>query len=509
MYRGRAAAAQADQRRRRARNRRALIGGILVLVVLAAIGVAVWRLAGSPGTVASQSSTTLSLSATATSGTTATPSTNPPATTTSSATASTESTTTTFPAAPNLAPQKLSLTSTPSKAEVEITLQDHTTQTGTTPFTEQVPGGHITVKVTASGYIDHVEAVQLDKAQTLSVWLDPVGQLLTSVVRFKTGPEPKQVAFTPDNEELWVSDLGGYGVEVFEPLTGKKLAQVKLGKYGAVEVIFNHDGTKVFASQMESGSVYEIDRATRKVLHTFKTKGTWTKVMALSPDEKTLYAANWTSNNVSAIDLDTGSVHLIKTVSTPRGLYVTKDGKRLFVCGYGKGDIQVIDLDTDESRSILHTGGAMRHMVADSQGVKLYVNDMMYRKVYVVDIATEKATFLADTDYEPNTIDLSPDGKVLYASCRGKNGETYLKTGPQWGSVLAIDTTTGKVLDAIVGGNQCTGLDVSPNGKTLAFSDFLDNRIRVYSIPDYQVLAEGNGGLAVSHLKDLDKATAN
>jgi sugar lactone lactonase YvrE len=72
--------------------------------------------------------------------------------------------------------------------------------------------------------------------------------------------------------------------------------------------------------------------------------------------------------------------------------------------------------------------------------------------------------------------------------------------------VLAIDAASGRVLDAIVGGNQTTGLDVSPDGRTLAFSDFLDNKVHLYTIPDYRVLAAGDGGRARSHLQDLPKS---
>ena len=46
---------------------------------------------------------------------------------------------------------------------------------------------------------------------------------------------------------------------------------MKLGEHGAVEVIFTRDGTTVYASQMETASVYEIDRATRTVKRQFKT----------------------------------------------------------------------------------------------------------------------------------------------------------------------------------------------------------------------------------------------
>ena len=91
---------------------------------------------------------------------------------------------------------------------------------------------------------------------------------------------------------MWVSLLGGFGLEIFDPTTGTKIGGVKLGKYGAVEVIFSRDGTKVYASQMETASVYEIDRATRTIKRHFDTGGKWTKVLLLSPDEKTLWASN-------------------------------------------------------------------------------------------------------------------------------------------------------------------------------------------------------------------------
>ncbi|MFH0916792.1 MAG: YncE family protein [bacterium] len=407
----------------------------------------------------------------------------------------------------NLPPQKVTVKSNPEVTNLEITLQDGTTVIGKTPFSQEVPGGQIRLKFSKGGYNPAAREVALDGPRSLSVWLDPEGLLYESLVRFKCGPNPKQVAFTPDGREMWVSLLGGYGLEVFEPTTGKKLDQVKLGEHGAVEVIFTRDGETAYASQMETASVFEIDRHTRTVKRTFKTGGSWTKVLLLSPDEKTLWASNWVSNDVSEIDLTTGKlVRRLKTVVTPRGLYVTPDAKRLFVAGFENGDIQRIDLATGKGTVLFKTGGAMRHMVADDTRGLLYVDDMSTKEVFVIDLATERVTKLADTDERPNTMDLSPDGKVLYVSNRGKdNPKTYYIPGPEWGSILAIDTATGKILDAIVGGNQCTGLDVSPDGTLLAFSDFLDNKIRVYTIPDYRTLVDGDGGRAVAHLRDIIK----
>ena len=48
--------------------------------------------------------------------------------------------------------------------------------------------------------------------------------------------------------------------------------------------------------------------------------------------------------------------------------------------------------------------------------------------------------------------------------------------------------------DAIVGANQTTGLDVSPDRSLLAYSDFLDNRVVIYRIPPYEEPVAGGGG---------------
>ncbi len=352
---------------------------------------------------------------------------------------------------------RLQVTTHPEGARLRIQHAGGAAQAARTPFKGQVKGGHLTLTLSRAGSNTLIQRVLLDRDRSMDLWLDPKGLLHHQIGTFDTGSNPKQVAFSPDGKEIWVTLLGGHGVQVFDARTRKLRDQIRLGQHGAVEVIFTRDGGTVFASQMESASVFEIDRATHKVRR------------------------------------------------QPRGLYPTPDGKRLFVAGYADGEIQRIDLASGASKVLIRTGGAMRHLVGDPEAGKLYADDMATSQAFVVDLATERVRQLARTDKMPNTIDLSPDGKVLYVSNRGRNGRCYCAPGPEWGSVLAIDTASGKVLDAIVGGNQSTGLDVSPDGRILAFSDFLDNRVHLYTIPDYQTLAAGGGGRAVAHLKDLAK----
>ncbi|MSR71334.1 MAG: YncE family protein [Candidatus Taylorbacteria bacterium] len=345
---------------------------------------------------------------------------------------------------------------------------------------------------------------------TLPVHYPLPGQIVQYVRTIDSLIAPKGAEFTPDGKELWVTSLLNTkdGLGIFNPATGSKIAEIPLASGGGVEVIFNKIGTRAYVSQMETAKVYEIEVASRRILRTMDTKGKWTKILLLSHDEKTLYTTNWISSNVSQIDIATGKlVRLIPTVATPRGIYETKDQKYLYVAGFDKGEIQKIDLVTGKGKIIFRTGGAMRHIAADEDKGVLYISDMGINRIYTLDLKNDSIKKLASTDVNPNTIVLSPDKKILYVSCRGKNfsQENYYVPGPEWGSVLLIDTVTGKLLDAIIGGNQPTAIAISPDGSLLAFSDFLDAHIELYHIPAYEVLLASRGGDSLTYKKYIKK----
>jgi YVTN family beta-propeller protein len=404
---------------------------------------------------------------------------------------------------------KISLRITPATATVWFTAPDMATVTASAGSTVRVPLGKAELRVEAPGYQSLRQTVVLGASTpVIARRLDPLGQLHRHRWEAQTGSNPKQVAFTPDGLELWVPLLGSRGVDVFRTTDGTKVANIALGnQYGAVEVIFNREGTRAFVSQMQTATVIEIDSKTKRRLRTFKTGGNWTKVMALSPDETTLFAANWVSNDVSVIDLTNGLLdRIIPTVKTPRGLVLDPAGERLFVAGFDGGEIQRITLRNDEKKVLLRTGGAIRHMVVDPLTNRLYADDMGNSLTYVMDLGTEQVRTLAKVDSHPNTIDLSDDGRFLYVSNRGANSpKGYNVPGPEWGSVVVLDVRTGTAVDAIIGGNQTTGLDVSPDGRLVAFTDFLDNRLSLYEVPTASTLDEGAGGLAPTRRRLLRK----
>jgi sugar lactone lactonase YvrE len=217
-----------------------------------------------------------------------------------------------------------------------------------------------------------------------------------------------------------------------------------------------------------------------------------------------LFVSNWKGHDVSELELSSGKlVRRIPTVRTPRGMLLWGDG--LFVVGFGDGRIERIDLATGEGSEVFTGGSALRHIVADPAKKLAYVSDMGRRVIWRMSLeGSLTVTEFAKTDANPNTLAISPDGGLLFVSNRGKNGEAgYLTSGPQYGSVLVIDTATGDVVDSIVGGDQTTGLDVSADGSLIAFTDFRDDAMRLYRVPERSVLVEAGWPRREVHRRSL------
>lgn len=327
------------------------------------------------------------------------------------------------------------------------------------------------------------------------------GQIVDCIYKRDGIPSPKGIAFSPDGEEFWVVSLmnNNSGVLVFETETGKHLKDIVLPQGGGVEIIFNKNGSKAYVSQMETARIFEIDGKTKNILRTFETKSTWTKVIALSHDEKTLYASNWVGNNISVIDLTSGLLlYNLKSVTTPRGIYPTKDGQYIYIAGFENGEIQKINLETKESKIIYTSNGAMRHVVADEEKGLLYFSDMANQAIYKLEMINDSVSKFAQTEYNPNTIELTEDKSVLIVSNRGiNNSQSYYIPGPEWGTILFFDTSNGKMLDAIIGGNQPTGLAV--NKDKFIYSNFLDGNLVLCNLPSYDEFLLGNGGSSDSY----------
>ena len=403
---------------------------------------------------------------------------------------------------------ELRVESWPPDSSVIVQASDGAAYSGRTPWVVSISPGQTSITLTSPGLAPRHEIIDLRSKLTYEGCLQPDDQRVRCRRWIRCGHTPKAVSLSPDATQIWVTLLiGPPSVEVFDARSGQLLTRLNLGAHGTVEMAWDPQGESVYISQMESGKIYEVHRTTFAVLRTITTRGDWPKILTIAPHSRQLFASNWISGDISVVDLRSGqALRRIPAVKIPRGLFLTPDEATLYVAGFGRGQLFKLDLATRKGKIIWSKGGALRHLVGDPSRDRLYISNMARDQILTLDLTTDEVTEFVSTNHKPNTVDLAADGQLLFVSNRGKNGpDGYIVPGPEWGSVLIFDTTSGEILDAIVGGNQTTGLDVSDDGRVLVFSDFLDRRVRVYDVPPVNELRTGGGGRKVSHRADLQK----
>ncbi len=355
-----------------------------------------------------------------------------------------------------------------------------------------LPSGENNLVFSADGYHDlKIKENITARTSQLEYKLERKNSMLEQVAVMKTGPHPKSVEFTPDGKYMVSALLEGTGVDLFSVKDFKKVKTIEFPENYArrrnfVEIVFLPEKNEMWVSQMAANAVHVIDMKDYTYKLTIPTKGVWTKVMCFTPDKKTAFASNWESRDLSIIDTEKHEVTgKIKVSGVPRGMIVTNDGKYLYTCVFENGQMQKIDIEKKRVvKTIKFKGkGAKRHIVMDREKDIFYITDMYWGTVIIMSAKDDSIIKEIKVDQKLNTCKLTPDKKYLFVSSRGPNNpETYLKKGPKFGKIYVIDTETLEIVDWVWGKNQPTGLDVSPDGKYIAFTNFLDREIEVYRI---------------------------
>jgi len=305
----------------------------------------------------------------------------------------------------------------------------------------------------------------------------------------KTGRAPKSCTFSPDRAYIYVTLLNqqGHGVDIFDFSSMKKIKTLKPhcpepeNNIGYSEGTFNPNDGSFWFTRMTTANffLYKEDN-----LIEYDSEGSWPKVISFDPDFKKIAISNWVSNTITIFDVSTGKhLYTNNTGNAPRGI-AWLDLKTFAVALFGDGRIQIFKTDIDEPVfTINYEGYATRDIIYDDINSLLYFSDMGRNRVYKYDLENKSLISSLVVDSKPNSIRLTPDGKYLFVSCRGPNNpDGYVLKSPRNGNRLLIRTSDFSELHSWSGGNQPTGLDISPDGKYLSATDFQESRLILYRI---------------------------
>ena len=322
----------------------------------------------------------------------------------------------------------------------------------------------------------------------LEIKLEKENGVMKLLGEYPTGVQPKSAFFSPDGRRLFVPLLAQHGVDVFRfanqtLVFEKRLSVPGSAALGFVEAFTDERRKELWVSNMEENNVHIFNLDTLDYKTSLKTGGIFPKVITQNPDGSLTVVSNWISRDISVFDSE--SKNLLRRIpvgGTPRGMAFSPDGKLLYTAIFDEPVIAVVDMTHNKvsARYRFYEGaGAARHVIYRDN--RLYVSDMYRGTVNILNASTGALLVSRRIGPNINTIVLSPDGKRIVASSRGRNNsEDYTKPGPDFGAVYLLKAEDLSLEERIWGRNQPTGLAVSPNGKYLVFTDFLDANLELY-----------------------------
>ena len=306
----------------------------------------------------------------------------------------------------------------------------------------------------------------------------------------KTGRAPKSCAFSPNDSIVAVTLLNQKktAVQFFrtDSLVKTKTlfpsCNIEDKNKGYAEGIWKNNNEFWF-SRMTTGHFF-IWHKDKDSIEYYDSKGTWTKIIEINPNQNLVAMSHWISNSVTIFDVNTKKfIRKIKTGETPRGIVWLNDS--IFATAlFDEGDVEVYNaISGKKVQNIKGFGGNARDIQYDREKKILYYSNMGLAKIYKYDWANKTQLGYIKVDSKPNTIRLSADNNYLFVSCRGpNNSKGYTRRSPRDGEIFIIDTKKWENMVKWKAGNQPTGLDISACGKFLAQTDFQDNKITVWLI---------------------------
>jgi len=248
--------------------------------------------------------------------------------------------------------------------------------------------------VAISPHLDHGYIADF-MADDLTVFNRATGE---STGPISAGVHPSSILLTADGRYLLIGHESNDGLWFLDTQTNEV---VKRLNEGTGTLCGDKGGKKIYQSQISIPFVFVIDPSTQSIERRIYVGGRPLD-LALAPDEKSLYVANYNLNEVDQIDTRSDTVVArIARISTPRGIAVTNDGNFAYVTNVKLSAVTVIDLAADTVARIIPVGAFPTSVAMLPGGDSAYVACQGGDAVYVIDTRTQKVARLIVVESNP------------------------------------------------------------------------------------------------------------
>jgi YVTN family beta-propeller protein len=345
----------------------------------------------------------------------------------------------------------------------------------------------------------------------------------TVIATIAVGLNPAGIAVTPNNLFAYVvnnnnNDIPGQDTVSVLNLTNNTLDQtISSTTFNEPYTItINAAGTKAYVTNSNYTTVSIIDLLSNTVTGTIPGFD-GPSGFAITPDGTRAYVNNYggpegvqsgNGNTVSFVNLNSNSIIQTFTVDmAPAALALTPNGKHLYVANYtngnlGAGTVDVVDTTSNlVTTTILGFSGPFQIAITPD-GNYAYVTNFgsnnfspVGTTISVINLNTNTITDTITVGIQPAGIAITPDGRYAYATnyatiYNGPCGDFTDLTAAQ-GTVNVIDIATNTVVALIPVDLSPANVAIAPDGQFAYVSNYTSDTVNVIALPAAQIVAQG------------------
>jgi YVTN family beta-propeller protein len=288
-----------------------------------------------------------------------------------------------------------------------------------------------------------------------------------TVATFAAGPSPSGVAVNPVTDRVYLTELNGNSVAVFDGGSNTVIATVPTGA-NCLAVAVNPVSNKIYVTNANSNSVTVIDGATNTPATV--TAGAAPEAVAVNAVANRMYVANSSDNTITVIDGATNTTTVLTAGTTPRAVAVNPVTNKIYVANFGSANVTVIDGATNTTAAVATGSGPLRPAVNPATN-KIYVANSQSADVTVIDGATNTTTTLGAGTF-PWAAGVNPVTNKIYVANQGSNNVTVIDGATNTTGTVAVGTApvsvavnpvTNKIYVVNGGSNNVSVIDGATN----------------------------------------------
>jgi YVTN family beta-propeller protein len=211
---------------------------------------------------------------------------------------------------------------------------------------------------------------------------------------------PHGVAYLDRRSTVLVTSETSRAVLEVDVIARKILRVMDTGADGSHMLVIAPDRSRVFTSNMRSGSVTAIDLASGKIVATVPT-GEEPEAIDLSPDGNEVWVGHRKSDTLVVLDAHTLAKRAeIPCAHVPIRLKFTPDGERVLVSNNGSGDVAVFDAhlrreiariplgrtSAQDGAPSIGTDPAPEGLLIDPRGHYAFVAESALKRITTIDL---------------------------------------------------------------------------------------------------------------------------